>query len=187
MLLFWENKGQSTLDASSQNNAPELEVNAFNGQNTLNFDASNSESLQIPDNAIINFGGEPYVERTYSLVIETGNDITSRQVIYEQGGTTRGVNIYILNGELYFGSYNNNNDGSASPWSFTAVSTPISANTAYVVTNIFNGNSATTGTLTTYLNGDLVGTASNVGFLYDHGANISIGQNGDGSTFEKRL
>ncbi len=181
---LWENQGQSTLDASPQNNAPELEVSALNGQNALNFDGNNSESFEIANNAIINTGGEPYLERTYSLVIETGNDITSRQVIYEEGGTTRGVNIYILNGELYFGSYNNNDDGTASPWSFTSVSTPISANTAYVVTNIFNGNSTTTGTLTTYLNGDLVGTVNNVGYLYDHGANISIGQNGDGSIFE---
>ena len=181
---LWSNTGKSSLNATTQGNSPNLELNAFNGQKALNFDGSNSESFEIPDNAIINTGGEPFLQRTYSVVIETGSDITSRQVIYEEGGTTRGINIYILNNNLYFGAYNDANDGTASPWSFTSVSTPISANTTYVITNVFNANDTITGTLETYLNGESVGSVNNVGYLYDHGANISIGQNGDGHIFE---
>jgi len=183
-VTIWENDGQNSLNAITQTNSPNVELNALNGQRALNFDGSNAESLEIANNAIINDGGEPFIERTYSFVIETGSDINSRQVIYEEGGTTRGVVIYILNGDLYFGAYNEASDGTASPWSFTSVSTPINSNTAYVITNVFNGNATTTGTLETYLNGNLVGTVNNVGYLYDHGANISIGENGDGNIYE---
>ena len=180
----WTNEGQNTLDALTQTNSPSLVKDFMNDQDFVEFDGTNNESFEIADNADINVGGEPWEQRSYSLVFQTGTDISSRQVIYEEGGTTRGVAIYVFNNQLYFGAYNENNDGSGSPWNFTSVSTPVSPSTTYVMTNVFLGNSSSTGTLETYLNGESVGTASGVGFLYDHGANISIGQNGDGNILE---
>ncbi|WP_083925467.1 hypothetical protein, partial [Psychroflexus tropicus] len=180
----WVNNGQNILDANTQTNSPSLLSEVINGQDFIQFDSANNESFEIANNADINSGGEPWEKRSYSLVFQTGTDVSTRQVIYEEGGTTRGVAIYILNNEVYFGAYNQSNDGAGSPWNFTSVSAPVTPSTTYVMTNIFSGNSTSTGTLETYLNGQSVGTTSGVGFLYDHGANISLGQNGDGNILE---
>jgi hypothetical protein len=180
----WINEGENLNDASTQTNSPSLLMDVSNGQDFVQFSSANNESLEIPDNSDINQGGEPYIERTYSLVFQTGTNVNPRQVIYEEGGTTRGVVIYILNGELYFGAYNESNDGAGSPWTFRSVITNVNPNTTYVMTNVFNGNDSSTGVIQTYLNGSLVGTTTGVGYLYDHGANISIGQNGDGNIYE---
>jgi hypothetical protein len=180
----WINEGENLNDASTQTNSPSLLMDVGNGQDFVQFSSANNESLEIPNNSDINVGGEPYIERTYSLVFQTGTNVNPRQVIYEEGGTTRGVVIYILNGELYFGAYNESNDGAGSPWTFRSVMTNVTPNTTYVMTNVFSGNDSSTGVIQTYLNGSLVGTTTGVGYLYDHGANISIGQNGDGNINE---
>jgi len=180
-IATWINEGENLNDASTQTNSPSLLMDVSNGQDFVQFSSANNESLEIPDNSDINQGGEPYIERTYSLVFQTGTNVNQRQVIYEEGGNTRGVVIYILNGELYFGAYNQANDGAGSPWTFRSVITNVNPNTTYVMTNVFNGNDSSTGVIQTYLNGSLVGTTTGVGYLYDHGANISIGQSGGGN------
>jgi hypothetical protein len=183
-VLSWDNQGQNPLNAQTQNNSPSLVKDVINGQDFVQFDSANNESLEISNNVDINEGAEPWEERTYSLVFQTGADINTRQMLYEEGGNTRGVNIYLFNGDIYFGAYNNASDGAGSPWTFKSVLTSVSPNTTYVLTNVFSGNSSTTGSLETFLNGDSVGVTTGVGLLYDHPANISIGQSGDGTVVE---
>ena len=179
----WANNGVNINDANTQTNSPSLSTEFANGQSFIEFDSGNNESLEIANNTDINVGG-PYSQRTYSVVFRTGTNINTRQVIYEEGGGTRGLVIYIFNGELYFGAYNEANDGAGSPWTFRSVKTAIAAETTYVMTNVFFGTPGNTGTLQTYLDGSFLSSASGVGLLYDHGANISIGQNGDGNIME---
>ncbi|MFD0932464.1 T9SS type A sorting domain-containing protein [Psychroflexus salinarum] len=180
----WENIGVNINNATLQNNPPSLVKDFVNGQNMLQFERSNNESFEIANNSDLNEGGEPYSNRTYSLVFQTGSNVTARQVIYEEGETTRGVVIYVFNEEVYFGAYNESDDGAGSPWAFKSVKASVSPNSTYVMTNVFSGNSTSTGTIETFLNGSSVGITTGVGFLYDHAGNISIGKNGDGNIFE---
>ena len=41
---------------------------------------------------------KPIRERTMAIAFRTGDDVTKPQVIYEQGGGVRGMNIYIKDG-----------------------------------------------------------------------------------------
>lgn len=183
-VMNWENHGANALNAQTQTNSPSLIKEVANGQDFVQFDSASNESLEIPNNTDINQGGIPWEERSYSLVFQTGADVNTRQMLYEEGGPTRGVNIYLFNGDIYFGAFNNASDGAGSPWTFKSVLASVNPNTTYVLTNVFKGNSSSSGSIETFLNGDSVGVTSGVGLLYDHTANISIGQNGDGTVVE---
>ncbi len=156
---------------------------ALNGFGVAVLDGTN-DFLRIPNNSDLNTSSLPQTEKHFTMVIRTGSDVTSRQMIYEEGGGTRGVNIYIYNGNLYFGGWNNNNDGIGSPWTFTSGSVSISANTAYILTHQLQGNSSSTGTIRGYVNGNLSTTAGNVGYLYSHGADIGWGAKNNATVYE---
>ncbi len=115
-----------------------------------------------------------YAEKSFLFCIRTGQDVSSRQVLYEQGGITRGINIYIDSNRLYCSAWNKVNDGAGSPWGFSAVDTPISPNREYIVSCVYQGNSARTGTLACHVNGELIGTNSHAGLLYAHAGGIGI-------------
>ncbi|MBQ0740398.1 hypothetical protein J9332_39580, partial [Aquimarina celericrescens] len=99
------------------------------GYAAIQFGIGANAGLTIPDNTDLNDGG-PWSERSFSIVVETGANVTTRQMIYEEGGEARGLNMYIFNGNLYYGAWNLSEDdgaGEASPWGFTSSQTPISA------------------------------------------------------------
>ncbi len=72
----------------------QLGSSAMNGHPVLEFDGVN-DYLMMPDQNDLNKSTSN--ERTYIVVVRTSNDITNRQVIYEEGGATRGINFYIVN------------------------------------------------------------------------------------------
>lgn len=176
----WENIGGAnsfTANQSSINRSPNYLTNQINGFPALSFDGN--DFLEIPDNSFINTSG-PFNSRTFAMVIKTGSDVTNRQVIYEEGGAIRGLNIYIDNGLLYFGGYNfQASDGSDSPWGYSYVNTAVNTNESYILSFRFAGNSAKTGTITAYINGALVGIVSNIGRLYNHNEAVIGAQNND--------
>jgi|GEM_PF-3633825 len=83
-----------------------------------------------------------------------------RRTIYCQGGGTRGLNIYILDGILYVYGYNNGGAG-ASQWE-KFVSAPVDAGGIYHVVLTFDNPtlSNTGGQLKGYLNGEEIGSES---------------------------
>ena len=120
----------------------------------------------------------PYTGRSTILAFRTSNDVTSRQMLYEQGGTVRGLNIYIFNGELYLGGYDLNADGDGTPsWGFVSTKTAILPNTIYVISHLFYGPlGATTGFIKGYLNGvQFSPIATGVGSLFTHGDPPGLG------------
>ena len=125
----------------------------------------------------VNVGTNPagVSERTFVISFETGADVTTEQVIYEEGGNIRGLNISVRDGLLVFGGYNLPNDGTP-PWTYREVQTPIEPNTRYTAQLVFAGNDTATGEFQAYIDGLLVDRAEGVGILYDHGDNIGIGQ-----------
>ena len=65
------------------------------------------DGIKIPDSADINTGG-PYTDRTIAAFFNCNNvGIDDRkQVIFEEGGRTRGLVIYVFDGEVYVGGWN---------------------------------------------------------------------------------
>ncbi|WP_299458519.1 Calx-beta domain-containing protein [uncultured Microscilla sp.] len=166
---YQNNAGQRpllrTLAGQGINNRPVIKFNGLNQR--LLFNTSND----------IN-GNGPYDERTTYIVFRTGNNVNTRQMIYEQGGNVRGLNIYIENGNLIMGVYNQvTSDGPYDGWQYQYISTAVSANTPYIITHVYDATNAGpdpndpatyTGTITGYLNGVQFGTTSGLGRLYTH-------------------
>ena len=151
---------------------------------TVDFTAS-STSLSTANNNDFN-DTEPYTNKGINIAFRTStSDIATRQVLFEQGGNTRGINIYIRGSAIHVSAWNRSNDGAGSPWNdsgnITTVSASVSTNTEYIVTLEENGNSSSTGTITAYLNGQSIGVISNIGLLYRHTGGIELGGN-DGNT-----
>lgn len=184
---FWINKGGSGVNAGQGSATARplyrsVTSAVMNDYPLLQFDGSN-DRLVIADNADMNIGG-PWSNRTYYVAFETGSNVTTRKVIFEEGGQTRGMNIYIFNGRVYIGGWNQNNDGSGAPWNFVQINAPIATNTGYVLSYVYSGNGTTTGTITGFLNGQQFGTINNVGILYAHSANNGIGSKEGDTRYE---
>ncbi len=162
----------------------------INGNPVLRF--LPAQYLQLLTSNDINNAG-PYTERTTFLAFRTGTDISTRQMLWEQGGGVRGLNIFISNDSLYFGGYDviaTDPDGTPL-WDYTYTRVQIDPSTPYVVTHVFDGpQGAITGTISGFLNGQNfqvlnpgVGEgnpAPNVGSLWTHPDAPGLGAvNGD--------
>jgi len=142
------------------------------------FDGSN-DLVDIPGHPAINEGG-PYVEKTIELWFEA-DDVSGRQMLYEEGGSNRGLNVYLDDDALYANIYNIYSDDPSEPlWGPVYISTTISAGSTYHAALRVTGGYTSTGAIQGYLNGALFGAADGVGFLYAHDDPIGIGgENGE--------
>ncbi|MEE4210141.1 MAG: flagellin [Parvularcula sp.] len=133
----------------------------------------------LPPNIVgLNIGTNPAGtdQRTFAISFETGDDITREQVIYEEGGNVRGLNISIRNGQLVFGGYNLAGGDPGAPWPYKEVQLSVTANTRYTAQLVLDGNNTNTGTFRAFLDGTVIDEATGVGILYDHPGAIGIGQ-----------
>ncbi len=125
----------------------------------------------VPDSQEINTG--TYLQKTHAMELKTGDDIESTQVMYEQGGITRGLSISIENGVMTAGFWNK----AEGNWGYKELSVEIEANKEYTTTLVLDGNDANTGSAQLYLNGELVDDIqTGVGRLYAHGDDIGVGR-----------
>jgi len=72
----------------------------------LQFNGKNG-GIKVPDSADINTGG-PYTNRTIVAFFNC-DDVTikdRKQTIYEEGGRTRGLVLYVFDGKVYVGGWN---------------------------------------------------------------------------------
>ena len=147
-------------------------------QNTLDFDGT-EDYVSIANSADINTGG-PYADRTIEVWFYAEDvNKTTKQVIFEEGGGTRGLNIYIDNGSLYVGGWNR--DASQVNWTGTWLSTSsISSQRWHHVTlRLENGtNTVEPDKFKGFLDGIEFGSGDG-SLLYAHGGNISMGRNGN--------
>ncbi|MCS1409854.1 MAG: hypothetical protein M2R45_03040 [Verrucomicrobia subdivision 3 bacterium] len=140
-----------------------------------------------------------------------GQPISQRQVIYEQGGATRGVNVYLVGtqdgpnpteAELWFNILNRaetawggtvpfNEDQGLSPNDEAiAVGTAIQANTLYHAVLVFQGDAedgGLEGGITGYLNGEPFGEATGAHILFDHTDGIAIGRRNSEVSFHDMI
>lgn len=128
------------------------------------------DAIFISNSSDINIG--THSNRTISLTFNA-DDVTSTQMLYEEGGTARGLNIYIDNGLLYIGGWNI--PAGESGWTPTFISTPIMAGVDYSATLVLDGGTTVQpGALSGYLDGALFGSADG-SQLWSHGGGIGIG------------
>lgn len=182
----WQDRWLGDNDATTSVGSPIYRntSSAINFNPTVDFTASDA-TLTIANNTDFNTATS-YTNKGINIAFRTSTaDITDRQVIYEQGGNTRGIIVYIRSGNLHVSAYNRNSDGTGSPWNnstnINTVSTSVALDTEYIVTLELNGNSGVTGTLTSYLNGASFGSLSNIGLLFQDTDGIEFGGS-DGST-----
>lgn len=185
----WQDQFLGNHDATNLGTSPTYRDGSASGLEDINFNptidfiSASETGLQIADNTDFNTATS-YQKKSINIAIRTGDDVTTKQQIYEQGGATRGLNVYLRAGNLYVGAWNGASDGAGSPWSFDAVSTAVSTDTEYIVSIEFDGNNTTTGSLRVYLNGQSVGTIANVGLLYAHADDIGIGDVAGSSLYD---
>jgi len=138
---------------------PELILSAINGEPTIEFNGT-GEHLDVANSTDINVGG-PYSAKTLVVVFKTGSDVTRRQVIWEQGGDTRGISFYLDNGKVYITGWNLQE----MPWAAMTPNTPVSANTTYVATLVMD---TVAGRFEGFVNGLSVGNVSKITWLHTH-------------------
>ncbi|MEL7360955.1 MAG: T9SS type A sorting domain-containing protein [Bacteroidota bacterium] len=117
--------------------------------------------------------GEEVPERSLALAFTTTDDITSRQVIFELGGSDAGFNAYLDNGQLYVGAWSlTGNTGDWGPFFFNR---PVGEKTTYVlVLNHRRRTGGLPGQFDAYLNGKRIDIANTVNTFAKTGDNGGI-------------
>ena len=198
---FDETSGNIVASAIGNKNGdlfagPELGVPALypNGIGTaVRLDGSKDQAIRVTDDALLNTGGTwPKDEKSWEFWIKPESVSTEGpQVLWEQGGVTRGVNIYIqrsadnAEGEttLYMMAWNRAQTffggalNQVGDEGITAVSTTIKENAIYHIAFVMDGDTdgGTEGTLTGYLNGKQFGQVGGVSQLWAHADDSAFG------------
>ena len=146
----------------------------------LDFDGSN-DYVKINNSSDINTGGNNHNQKTIEAWFKVENkNITSRkQTIYEQGGTVRGLNIYVYGGNLYVGGWNEpNGESDWDPGTWLSTSNIQSNTWHHVALTLNGGNSVTNNAFKGYLDGIQFGSGQG-SKLWNHAGDVSIGRNRD--------
>ncbi|NJM96063.1 MAG: hypothetical protein HC800_01575 [Phormidesmis sp. RL_2_1] len=182
---FDETAGIVAGDATTVHNA--TVTNSLAGNNlwrqgklggAINLDGVN-DYVAVADSNAINVG--THAQRTVSLWFKADDTSTAerKQVLYEEGGNTRGLNIYLHGGHLYVGGWNR--DSTQSNWRGTYLQTDaVESGKWHHVALVLNGNEQVrAGAFTAYLDG--VQFASGEGSqLWSRTADVGFGAvNGD--------
>ena len=145
----------------------------------LAFDGSN-DWVQIGNSGDINTGSN-HTQKTIEAWFEVNNkDLTSyKQTIYEQGGTVRGLNIYIYGGSLYVGGWNEpNGESDWDPGTWLSTSSIQNNTWHHVALTLNGGNSVTNNAFKGYLDGTQFGSGQG-SKLWNHPGGIGIARNAD--------
>ena len=197
-VTLWEDALSGSYNFSTSTASPSYNDNDGKNMNfnpNIEFTSSGTTGLTTPNNNDYNeVAADPFVRKGIQLAFRTSSDITTRQVLYEQGGTARGINIYIRDGQLHISAWNRAERAPLGDWNNTgdvnSISTSIETNQSYIVTfqmdgdDNSDGNGVANGTVTLYLNGRSVGSFGSVGVLYAHGSLIGLGHVKDGTYFD---
>lgn len=146
---------------------------SFSQPDDLGYELNGSNDfITISGSTNINTNNTAVANRTIETWFKT-NDATTKQVIFEEGGGTNAILIYLDSDNLYCGAYKSN--GSSSQF-FKSASGDILDDTWYHVAFVISTTNGTT-TFLWYLNGVL--QDSQIGFkVPKHSGDINLGRNG---------
>jgi hypothetical protein len=145
------------------------------------FDGQN-DYLKITNHEDLNTGG-PYEAKTIVIVAETGWDTWEREVIFEEGGGSRGLSIYVFRDQLHLAAWNIPTDGGPGGWGPVVVSRDIEPYGLYTITLRLDGAA---GTLDGRVNGTSIGQESGAGMLFAHSGKIGLGGMWNATRFHDR-
>ena len=183
--LFEGVTGTDLPDDSANNNAGTLiggpaVVEGLSGE-ALQFDGVD-DGVTLPDSQFINVTGGPFPNRTVIAVFKC-DDVTKsdKQTIFEEGGRTRGLVIYVHEGLVYVGGWNrseyNWNPGS---W----LSAPIGSNEWHAVVMVIRDGAEAeeADKFEMWMDGLLIGKAVG-GQIHNHGDDTGFGHTNQNTVF----
>lgn len=155
-------------------------VAGLNGK-ALKFDGVD-DGVKLPDSPNINSGG-PWTNRTVFVVFNAADAAKSdaKQTIFEEGGRTRGLCIYVFDGEVYVGGWNraeyNWNPGA---W----ISAPIGSNEWHAVAFVLRDTKGEVepDKFEMWLDGGMIGKEPG-GQMHGHGDDTGIGHTNQNVVF----
>ena len=121
-----------------------------------------------------------YSEKTILMVFYADNDVTSRQVIYEQGGSSRGLSLYISDGLLYQCAWNNVSEGGFTAWAPKCVTSPAIKNSIHFTALRFDQPN---NELAAFVGFTKVDTLEAPGDIFGHAGLIGLGDAKDNSLY----
>ena len=173
-----DNVGASTVDLSAVNatvaQQPVFDPVYFGDRGGLLFDGTD-DNLSPPNDAILNTVS--YAEKSFAMVFRTGSTTAGLQMLYEQGGGTRGYQLSINDGTLY--AYVWNNAEWIAPNQYKSINLgTVVPNTTYIA---IANHDATAGTLVdrvweANLNGGAISTLNSTDVQQAHGGTVQIGE-----------
>ncbi|MEQ8525855.1 DUF2341 domain-containing protein [Gracilimonas sp.] len=153
---------------------PLFNSNYFGERGGILWDGTD-DNLDPPNNAILNTAS--YTEKSFAVVFRTGASVTGLQVIYEQGGGTRGYQISIKDGNAYAFVWNNNEWGVGNQYKSIDLGV-VQPNESYI---LIASHDATAGALvnrtwSASINGGTAITLSNTDVQQAHSGGAIIGE-----------
>jgi hypothetical protein len=140
--------------------------------NALQFDGVD-DGVNIPDSEFINVTGGPFPNRTVIAVFSCADvDKPEKQTVFEEGGRTRGLTIYVHEGLVYVGGWNR----AEYNWNGAWLSAPITSNQWVAVALVIRdgGDAVEDDKFEMWMDGRLIDTAPG-GQIYNHGNDNAIG------------
>lgn len=198
---FWEDQSPGNHDYTTLGTAPTFRssTSSINFNPTVDFLNGTETGLQVPDSEAYNVkaSNTGYDRKSMNIAFRTSANITQKQQLFEQGGGTNGLGIYIRDGFIHLSVWNRGTvSGGQGDWNddgagVISVSEEVLVGTEYIVTLEYEGDGtgADNGTITGYLNGQSFGVISDpygqgVGLLYNHSGDVGLGQHDGASAYD---
>ncbi|QSS98262.1 LamG-like jellyroll fold domain-containing protein [Psychroflexus sp. ALD_RP9] len=166
----------NTNDISGNNNnerpdgnAPSFSSEAIQGSHSASFNGT-SNSIRYSQNG--GFMESSYTQISFSTWIKP-TDLSGQRVIYEEGGGTNGLILWLDNGTPTLSARN----GGAGSQTDIASSTSISNNLWYHIAGTFDN-----GVMTIYVNGDSNSTTASFSTIPPHGSDGGLGASFGGTS-----
>lgn len=178
-ISFWADASGQGNNAYQRNGSKQPSLKTpIQGSAVARFDG---KDLLLVDNGPAISSDGPYTAKTIAVAFQTGFNITSRQVIFEQGDAHRGINAYIDDSRLHVNAWNLKEDGTGAPWGPVTLSANVTQEKYHVLVVMFDQPN---GTLTANLNAVKIGEATGVGPLYSSSQGLALGGVQGGTYFE---
>ncbi|MBL7184700.1 MAG: hypothetical protein ISS70_00110 [Phycisphaerae bacterium] len=147
----------------------------------LSFDGVD-DGVHIPDSQWINVTNGPWPNRTVVTVFKCAHvDKPEKQTVFEEGGLTRGLTVYVHEGLVYVGGWNK----AEYQWNpGTWISAPISSNEWHTVALVIRdgADAQEEDKFEMWMDGDLIGKGVG-GQIYNHGNDNAIGYTKQNNVF----
>ncbi|MGO1120176.1 calcium-binding protein [Rhodovibrionaceae bacterium A322] len=185
-ITLWSDASGNGADASNSGTAPVLDNSSVNSTPGVDFSGTTGR-LTPPNSADLNLA--TFDQKSFAFAFQTGSGVSGTQMIYEQGGGTKGYNLLITadpdNGNqptLYAMVWNTSGWASGHKYKVLNLGV-VSADSTYRVVMVHDATSATASeqTWTGYVNGVQVDQLDTVAAITSHSGGAGLGDNNGAS------